>query len=182
MTSIFIKTLHFRKYKVFKGMLFLCLSLFVVPYSMAQMAENSDLFKTMAAKDSLLFEQGFSHCEINQFEQLLHEDFIFYHDKSGITPSKAGFISSIKDGLCKMDYVAKRVLIAGTLKVFPLYNQEVLYGVIQTGEHEFYSHYPDRKPFLSSTAKFTHTWLLVDKKWQLSQSLSYDHQVPDAND
>ena len=81
----------------------------------------------------------------------------------------------IKNGLCKMDYKATRELVAESLKVYPMKNQGKLYGAIQTGEHRFYAKYPDKEKVLTSTALFSHLWLLEDGEWKLSRVLSYDH-------
>ena len=138
---------------------------------------SSELFKTLKTQDSLLFEVGFNTCDITQFENLVSEDFEFYHDKSGITATKADFITSIRDGLCKMDYKARRELVENSLEVFPLENNGVLYGAIQTGNHRFYEVKDIKPDRLSSVAKFTHVWLLENGSWKLSRGLSYDHQV-----
>jgi hypothetical protein len=143
----------------------------------SQVETSSVLFKTLKTQDSLLFEVGFNTCDISQFENLVSDDFEFYHDKSGITATKADFIASIRDGLCKMDYKARRELVENSLEVYPLENNGVLYGAIQTGSHRFYEVKDVKPDQLTSVAKFTHVWLLEDGRWKLSRGLSYDHQV-----
>lgn len=154
--------------------IFLMLAL---PPLFSQVAPSSTLFRTLKTQDSLLFEVGFNTCDITQFENLVSDDFEFYHDKSGITATKADFIASIRDGLCKMDYKARRELVENSLEVFPLENNGVLYGAIQTGSHRFYAVKQDKPDQLTSVAKFTHVWLLENGSWKLSRGLSYDHQV-----
>lgn len=144
----------------------------------AQPEELSALFNTLKTQDSLLFEAGFNTCDISRFQALLSEDMEFYHDRSGITDSKEAFIGSIGNGLCKMEYKAIRRLVEGSLQVFPMYNNGRLYGAIQTGEHRFYAIYPGKEEALTSTAKFTHLWLLEEGEWKLARVLSYDHQAP----
>lgn len=149
----------------------------LTPFSMySQVAPSSGLFRTLKAQDSLLFEVGFNTCDIAQFENLISDDFEFYHDKSGITASKAAFIAGIRDGLCKMDYKAKRELVVNSLEVYPLENNGVLYGAIQTGIHRFYEVKDIKPDQLTSVAKFTHVWLLVNGEWKLGRGLSYDHR------
>lgn len=46
----------------------------------AQVDQDSQLYTTLKQKDSLLFEVGFKQYELSQFEQLVNEDFEFYHD------------------------------------------------------------------------------------------------------
>jgi hypothetical protein len=142
----------------------------------SQVDISSDLFKTLKTQDSLLFEVGFNTCDIKQFENIVSDDFEFYHDKSGITATKADFIASIRDGLCKMDYKARRELVENSLEVYPLENNGVLYGAIQTGCHRFYEVKEVKPDKLTSVAKFTHVWLLENGSWKLSRGLSYDHK------
>ncbi|MEM9672966.1 MAG: nuclear transport factor 2 family protein [Bacteroidota bacterium] len=138
----------------------------------AQIGETSELFTTLEAKDSLLFEVGFNQCDISQFEQLVAEDFEFYHDKAGIDHSKADFVASMRDGLCQNgENSTRRELVKGSLEVFPLYNNGTLYGAIQRGRHQFYE----------TTARFTHLWLLESDEWKIARVLSFDHITPEPN-
>ena len=115
----------------------------------------------------MLFYVGFNTCDISQFEELVSDNFEFYHDQAGITSGKAAFIAGIKDGLCKLNYKARRQLIENTLEVYPLEKNGVLYGAIQTGVHQFYAIEKDKPEYLTSTAKFTHIWLLENERWKL---------------
>ena len=65
----------------------------------AQVASDSDLYKTILEKDSLLFNVGFNNCDISQFENLLSDHLQFYHDKDGIS-NKAKFLADLKNGIC----------------------------------------------------------------------------------
>ena len=145
----------------------------------AQVEKSSELFKTLQIQDSLLFNVGFNTCDIQQFENLVSDNFEFYHDKGGITPNKAAFVASIKDGLCKMDYKAQRRLVEGSLEVYPLEKDGVLYGAIQMGRHRFYALEKDKPEYFTSKARFSHVWLLENGQWKLSRGLSYDHLTVD---
>src|ERR1035437_5578499 len=150
--------------------------LFLTSFSLyAQVDKSSELFKTLKAKDSLLFNVGFNTCDISQFENLVSDNFEFYHDKAGMTLSKAAFISGIKDGLCKLDYKPRRELVENSLQAFPLEKNGVLYGAIQMGMHRFYAIEKNKIEYLTDVAKFTHVWLLENGNWKLSRGLSYDH-------
>jgi CubicO group peptidase (beta-lactamase class C family) len=146
--------------------------------ALSQVEHSSHLFKTLQSKDSLLFEVGFNTCDIRQFEDLVSENFEFYHDKSGMTLSKKAFIGSIRDGLCKLPYRPKRELVEHSLEVYPLERDGVVYGAIQTGRHRFYAFEKDKPAYLTSTAQFTHVWLLENTNWKLSRGFSYDHREP----
>lgn len=152
---------------------------FLFHNSFAQEKKDSELFKTLKEKDHLLFNVGFNTCDISQFEKIVSENFEFYHDKSGITPSKAEFITSIKTWLCKADYKSVRELLEDSLEVYPLYNNGVLYGAIQTGKHRFYEFEKDNSKQFRSIAKFNHLWKLENGEWRIIRILSYDHQSKD---
>lgn len=141
-----------------------------------QVEKSSELYKSIEIKDSLLFNVGFNNCDIKQFEILVSETFEFYHDQSGITNSKAEFISGIQNGLCKLTYKPKRILANNKMEVYPLEKNGVLYGAIQTGNHNFYAVEDSKAEYLTSVAKFTHVWILENGDFKLSKGLSYDHK------
>jgi CubicO group peptidase (beta-lactamase class C family) len=141
-----------------------------------QVDKTSSLYKTIKEKDSLLFNLGFNKCDIKQFENLVSENFEFYHDQSGITNSKTEFISGIKNGLCQLAYKPKRELAENKMEVFPLEKNGVLYGAIQTGIHNFYAIENGESEYITSVAKFTHVWILENGGFKLTKCLSYDHK------
>ena len=150
------------------------------PHLAAQNEENLSaeaLFVLLAQKDSLIFKLGYNECDTTVMRALLSDDFEFYHDQAGITNSNETFIAGIPN-LCQMSYKATRQLTPNTLQVFPLYNQGKLYGAIQTGKHEFYGEEPNKPIYLTSTAIFSHLWIVEDGDWKLKRVLSYDHQTP----
>src|SRR5690606_33606843 len=63
-----------------------------------------------------------------------------------------------------------------SLEIYPLKNNGVLYGAIETGIHHFYAIKKDSTEYLTSIAKFNHVWLLENGNWKLSKGLSYDHK------
>ncbi|MCR9099211.1 MAG: nuclear transport factor 2 family protein [bacterium] len=136
-----------------------------------------ELFLELKQKDSLVFNLGFNECDTAQLRILISDDFEFFHDQSGLLDSKENFIRNIPN-LCKMNYKPTRVLVDGSIEVFPLYSNGVLYGAIQKGEHEFYGEEPGKPKYLTSRAKFTHVWILENGEWKLKRVLSYDHQSP----
>ena len=144
--------------------------------TVGQVDTSSPLYKTIKEKDSLLFNLGFNNCDIKQFENIIDENFEFYHDQSGSTHSKAAFISGIENGLCKLPYTPRRILSENKTEVFPLERNGVLYGAIQTGTHNFYAVEENNSEYLTSVAKFTHVWILENGDYKLSKGLSYDHK------
>ncbi|MDP3392999.1 serine hydrolase [Sediminibacterium sp.] len=151
--------------------------LIVSTVGITQVDSNSALYKTIIAKDSLLFNVGFNTCDISQFEYLISNKFEFYHDKDSISYKK-DFIYNLRNGLCKSpnNYQSRRELVKESIEIYPLYKGKVLYGAIQSGNHKFYEKIAGKKETYASSAKFTHIWLLENGDWKLTKSLSYDHQ------
>ena len=147
---------------------FLLILLITNSICFGQEKKSSELYKIIKEKDSLLFNIGFNHCDISQFNKLVSENFEFYHDESGITNSKSKFIQSIENRLCKLNYKPKRVLDEESVEIFPLKKNGVLYGAIQNGLHNFYAIENDSTEYLTSIAKFTHLWILENGKWQFN--------------
>jgi len=139
----------------------------------AQVDKNSELYKTILSKDSLLFEVGFNHCDIKQFEILLSDRLTFYHDKDGIS-DKTKFIADLKNGICnsQANRQVKRFLVDGSTEIFPLYKNGVLYGAVQNGEHQF----SEKRETQQGIAKFINVWQLENNEWKLINSFSFDHK------
>lgn len=153
----------------------LVLSIFKVE---GQVSKDSELFISMKKQDSIFFERGFNRCDFDYLEKSVHKDFIFYHDQAGIQNLKA-FLEKTKTNICS-DPQNKpiRKVLPESLEVYPLYNNGVLYGVIQSGEHQFYLRQPGKSDLFTSTAKFTHIYLLDNGNWILKEVLSFDHKTP----
>ena len=145
--------------------------------SFSQIDHSSELYLQLESRDSLLFNIGFNTCNMSPFEEVVSEDFEFYHDKGGITNSKSEFIQAFKEGLCKSPstYQSRRELVAGSLEVFELKDNGEVYGAIQEGVHRFYEKSVGKAETTGNIARFTHLWLLENNEWKLARSLSYDH-------
>lgn len=154
--------------------------LFFLTSITAQVEKSSELFKTLKTKDSLLFNIGFNTCDIKQFENLVSDDFEFYHDTAGVTTTKPNFISMFKNGVCKLPYKAIRKLDQNSLEVFQLKKNGILYGAIQKGVHRFYALEANKAKYFTSIANFSNVWLLENNNWKLSRSLSYNHKDKDT--
>lgn len=161
-----------------KRFLSLTVALFLMVLAKAQIAKNADLFLALKQQDSIFFERSFNLCDFDYLNNAVHKDLVFYHDKSGVQ-NKAIFLDNTKKYICG-DTVRKpiRKVVAESLEVFPLYNNGVLYGAIQTGIHDFYISEKNKPDLYTNRAKFTHLYLLDSGKWMLKEVLSFDHQVP----
>ena len=144
----------------------------------AQVDNNSELFKTLKEKDSILFKVGFNKCEVERSAALMYDDLEFYHDKGGVTTSKEAFVKSMKDGLCRPNNPEKvyRFLVKGSLEVFPMYNNGKLYGALQNGKHFFSGDKNMTYEKSNNYALFSHLWILDEEgKWKLKRVISYNH-------
>ena len=73
------------------------------------------------------------------------------------------------------DYRARREIVPGSLKVYPLNN----YGAVEVGEHRFYQLLPGQPEKLVEISLFTQVWKKEDSGWKLTRVLSYGHRLTD---
>jgi ketosteroid isomerase-like protein len=139
---------------------------------------TKQLTDEVAAADAALFAAFFDRCDIAALNTMVTDDFEMYHDKGGlVADSGKKFIGNI-EGTCARqktgeDYRARRELVPGSLRVYPLNN----YGAIETGEHRFYQRLPGKPEKLVEVALFTHVWKKEAGGWKLARVLSYDHRL-----
>ena len=138
--------------------------------------ESDNIFKTIKENDSLLFNVGFNTCNIDILQDLIGQEFTFYHDQAGVIESKDVFIESVQNGICKLPYKAVRILNQSSVTIYPLKSNETIYGAIQSGAHSFYALEGNNQKYLTSIAKFTHVWIIENGVWKLRSVLSYDHK------
>lgn len=106
------------------------------------------------------------------------ENLKFYHDNGGFQDKKL-FLERTKQNICgNPNQKPIRKVIESSVEVFPLYNNGELYGVIQTGEHQFFTREKNKKDVLGGETKFTSVWTKKDGNWMISDVLSYDHGDP----
>ena len=166
--------MSFLKYhKMIKALLLLGIVM-LTGLAKGQESSKLELYTTLKARDSLVFEIGFNQCNLAPYDTLISEDLEFYHDKSGPSYGKAAFIATVKKNICNGNYNPRRELVHSSLKVFPMYNNGILYGAIQEGSHLFYIKEANNWKYTGAAA-FTHLWLIDNGRWKLKRVLSYDH-------
>lgn len=142
----------------------------------AQVAKDSELFLKLKTHDSLFFEQSFNQCNLDYLKKAIHQDLTFYHDKSGIQ-NRTQFLEAVEKNLCgSFDKKPIRKVDAASLEVYPMYEDNILYGVVQTGVHLFYLREKNKEDVFSGKAKFIHLYLLLNDEWILKEVISFDHQ------
>lgn len=123
-----------------------------------------------------LFWKAYNACDVKTMGELFTEDVEFYHDKGGPTMGLGSLVGSIKTNLCSNpNWRLRREAVEGTVRVFPLKKDNVVYGAILSGEHLFYILESGKPESLDGRARFTHLWTLKDGTWRMARILSYDH-------
>jgi hypothetical protein len=125
--------------------------------------ESAAIQDTIEMLDSLFFD-AYNNCKLEVFETLISEDIEFYHDRGGLSTSKSGLITSLKNNVCGK---VKRELLAGSIEAYPIPN----YGAVQMGAHRF-TNYSEKDPTPSRYAKFVHTWKRENGIWKLTRVIS----------
>lgn len=154
----------------------LFLLLVSVNLAFGQLPKNSELFLALQQHDSVFFSRSFNQCDIEYLIKATHKDLVFYHDRGGIQ-NKQEFLDNVRNNLCSNPNKKPiRKVRKETLEVYPLYDNGVLYGVVQNGIHDFYIRELNKEDSYTGTAKFTHVYLLENKEWILKEVLSFDHK------
>jgi len=161
----------------------LLLSLAVAAPLAAQTAgpeQTSQLTEEITAADAKFFSAFFDHCDLATLKAMLTDDFEMFHDKGGRTASSAKEMLAGLEGTCARqksgeDYRARRELVAGSLKVYPLNN----YGAVEVGVHRFYQLLPGKPEKLVEVSQFTQVWKKEGDVWKLARVISYDHRLTD---
>jgi hypothetical protein len=144
--------------------------------AIGQVSKNSEIFLALKKQDSVFFERSFNLCNMDYLKSAIHQDLTFYHDQAGIQ-NRDSFLLNTKNNICS-DFNKKpiRKIIEESLEVYPMYNEGVIYGAVQTGIHDFYIRESNKADIKTSTAKFIHLYLLVNGNWLLKEVISFDHK------
>ena len=146
-----------------------------LPYAL-QAQSDADVAATILHQDSL-FWQAYNHCDTQKMGTFLAEDVEFYHDKGGPNMGRNAVLASFQKNLCTDpdSFHLRRVAVPGSVQVFPMRDNGVVYGAVLSGQHEFYIVLRGKHEFVDGLARFTHLWLLRDGQWRMARVLSYDH-------
>lgn len=116
--------------------------------------------------------QTFNACDLSAMNGLFTDDVEFYHDKTGLTSSKAAVIDSLRKGPCADPQLQlRREAVVGSLRFHPLAGGYALLS----GMHRFYSRETGRPERLDGQAEFTNLWQSVDGHWRMRRVFSYAH-------
>ncbi|MBK8701068.1 MAG: nuclear transport factor 2 family protein [Saprospiraceae bacterium] len=153
--------------------LFICPLVLLTPLK----GQTSDalLHDTISQLD-FQFWECYNRCDVQGMSQFLQEDLEFYHDKAGPLSGKSALVESLKKNLCtEGGYRLRREAIEGSLEIYPMKQNNEIYGAIISGMHVFYITEGERGEVLDGKARFSHLWILEKGRWVMSRLLSYDH-------
>ena len=144
----------------------------------ANESRQRELEKEMLTMDTLLFEKTFNQCDLSVLDDILDDDFEFYHDEGGVD-GRDDFMAAIKNNICSSkDKKPIRKLVDGSMQVYRLQDNGQTYGALQRGIHEFFIKEPGKELYRTNIAQFTHLWLRQGEQWKLKRVLSFDHKEP----
>lgn len=132
-------------------------------------SEEVALTRTVTRLDAGLFD-AFNHCdtpgELQKHAGYLANDLEFYHDKGGVTWTRAAYLANTEKNVCGH---FRRELVTGSLEVFPIKD----FGAIEQGWHKFC----DLKTGQCfGEAKFLIVWRQQAGKWEATRIFSYGHR------
>lgn len=136
--------------------------------------QSGELYDEIRKMDSLYFSAQ-NDCDLKKYASFLSEDFEFFHDKGGYTASKDDEMKGMAIFCGKEQrgrQALRRVLIDGTLKVYPMDD----YGALEFCDHVFYLQIKDGTEKVVGSGKMTALWKLINKEWKLTRIVSYNHQ------
>ena len=141
----------------------------------AQEKNDADVLREVLSLDSA-FWQHYNNCNAEAMRSFFTDDLEFYHDKGGVTNGVEKLIDVTKRNLCSNDnFRLRRDVVPGTVEIYPMHSNNVLYGAVLTGQHVFYILEKGKERQLDGLARFTHLWLKTESGWKMSRVISYDH-------
>jgi hypothetical protein len=127
--------------------------------------DDRALYDTIVKLDSIFFSY-YNSCDVNlEKHAAFYSDSIeFYHDKGGLSTSKAGVLEGIKKYVCGK---VSRYPVQGSIEVYPIPG----FGAIEIGLHKFFNkEEPDATPHAS---RFTIVWQYTKEAgWKIRKVIS----------
>lgn len=116
--------------------------------------------------------QAFNSCDLRAMEDLFTDDVEFYHDKTGLTSSKAAVIDSLRKGPCNSPALhLRREEVKDSVRFYPLAGGFALLS----GTHRFHVTQAGKPEYVDGQAEFTNLWQRVDGHWRMHRVISYAH-------
>lgn len=116
--------------------------------------------------------QAFNTCDLKAMEDLFTDDVEFYHDKTGLTVSKAAVIESLRTGPCNSPALhLRREAVQASVRFHPLAGGFALLS----GTHRFHVSEAGKPERLDGQAEFTNLWQSVAGHCRMRRVFSYAH-------
>ncbi|WP_088342011.1 nuclear transport factor 2 family protein [Robiginitalea sediminis] len=143
-------------------LLLLAILIGAIAESLAQVPEDSALYKTISDLDAAYFG-AYNQCDMDTQARLLDEDLEFYHDMGGLSRSKPEILSSIEANICGK---VTRTLEAGSLEVHEIKG----FGAVALGLHRFYNNQEPEAE--SKPSRFVTVWKEDAGAWTMYRIIS----------
>lgn len=121
------------------------------------------------------FWRAYNACDLATMGRLLTDDVEFYHDRTGLTASRAAVVESLRKGPCgEPGMHLRREAVADSVEFHPLAGG---YAIL-SGRHRFYVQRGGEPERLDGEAEFTDLFKSGADGWRMHRILSYDHGPP----
>jgi ketosteroid isomerase-like protein len=117
---------------------------------------------------------AYNRADADALNAWLADDVEFYHDLGGTVFGKKA-LSAVNDGMKTAQVTLRREAVAGTIDFHPMRKGDTVYGVLVTGEHQFYRRVKGQPEQLVARAWFSNLMLLKKKRWRVARIYSYAH-------
>ena len=125
--------------------------------------DSQALHDTIAKLDSVFFH-AYNTCDLDKQTLFYSDSLEFYHDKAGLSTSKAEMLEATKTNVCGK---VTRELIQGSLEVYPIKG----FGAVEIGYHRFHNK-NDKPGTTPEPGKFIIIWKQTGDTWQISRVVS----------
>lgn len=145
-----------KKYSILIPVLF-----FSFCYSQVQ-SQPTALYNTIVEQDSIFFK-AYNECNITKQQEMYADSIEFYHDKGGLSTSKADLLEGTRKNICGK---VTRELVKGSIEVSPIPG----YGAVELGAHRFHNN--QEKDQVPKASKFVIIWRKQEDKWTITRVIS----------
>ncbi len=122
---------------------------------------SPELHATIARLDSVYFNT-YNTCDMKTMASMMADTLEFYHDRTGLSTSKADNLASVRKNICGK---VTRELVKGSIEVYPIAG----YGAVEIGYHTFRN---IAEPGVSRPSKFIILWRHTNNEWKITRVVS----------
>jgi ketosteroid isomerase-like protein len=125
--------------------------------------DDPALHRKIVQLDSTFFD-AYNHCEtkLAEYAAFYADDVEFYHDRGGLSSSKADFVAATQQYICGK---VTRLVLPSTIEVYPIKD----YGAIEFGYHSFHNSVENST---SKPSRFVIVWRQTSDAWHITRVIS----------